>query len=153
MPKDRNHRPISEIRSDYRATLSRANTVSKLIAQAESDLVVLKDEWRELQGGPWDRSDGKVTRLKTELAYATLREEDEKATPVVWCRLPGRMPKSADWIVDKVTPKRIYIRRRGSKLLTQYKRDGIPVGACYHDPYMHVEDTLKHFTGKIPPCK
>jgi len=147
-------RPISNIQVEYGDTLARAKTVAALIAQHEKDLLALQNEWTELQGSSWNRRDGKLTKLKMELAKAKLFEDDKDATPVVWVEgIEKRTPPKEGYIVDKVTPKRIYIRQRGESHTTQYKRNGECVGSCYYTPFIDVEATLKNFTGKVPPCK
>lgn len=145
-----NRRPI-DIEAEYEATTKRASEVATLITACEKQLLDLKNEWIDLKGSVWGRRDGLVTKLHTELKYANLRVADQDASRVVWQNIPERPPKG-EWIVEKVTPKRIFIRQPGWTNAKQYKRDGVPVAACFTDAFIDVEATLKLFKGKVPPC-
>jgi hypothetical protein len=153
MGSNKIHRPVDEIQWDYTVASNRAKEITILITQYEAKLLELQNEHTVLKGTKWGHKNGTVTELHTELKYARLRHDDQDGCLVIWQNIPNRTPRYDDWIVDKVTPKRIFTRRMGETQTTQYKRDGIPIGACFADAFIDVEATLKNFKGKIATCK
>lgn len=71
---------------------------------------------------------GKITSLRGELEIARLQEQDEGKPSIVF--VGDKSPyvqNKGDWIFEKKTAKRIYIRRRGGTRTIYYNLDGSAV--------------------------
>lgn len=64
---------------------------------------------------------GLISRAKIELAKAELERDDEHRPLVVFT---GQEAPDYPCVVHKVTPKRIYVRRKGRNSSWQFHRDG-----------------------------
>lgn len=114
------------------------------VEQAQAELDSLKSEWTYLQQerkhledtlkeiearskelhNIW-LADGLIYQAERRLAKAQLKAEDENARLVVWKAGQPHWTRDRQYVVSKVTPKRIYIRAKGNDRAEFYGRDGI----------------------------
>jgi hypothetical protein len=74
---------------------------------------------------------GEIRAAKEALANAERDEADAKLPTVVFVGSPpwSHGKEGGRWVVDKVTPKRIFIREAGSTVDKQYLHDGTEPGS------------------------
>lgn len=122
------------MRSDI---LQRITAVKTEISNYEAKMVSLRKEVQQLEkeiesrklvmemiDRPWSGG-GKLADARRRLAQLELDLMDCDAAPVYFV---GEEEPSATYVLEKLTEKRIYIRRRGGKSVTLYSRyDGTSV--------------------------
>lgn len=104
------------------------------------------DELRKFERGFGRTTEtGKIAKQKEELAELELLIADEQKPLVYWSMYGGNVckeptskpsswgPDSAPYVVDKVTAKRIYIRKKGGDQVSQYGHDGKSVSRYQRD--------------------
>jgi len=119
----KDERSSVEIRQELEDAKARLESLTKERKQIEDRLAEVKLETSNLDGGPWSRGYGSIQRLECELASTLLREQDAEKPRVVF----KKSPWNEDYIVSRVTPKRIYLRVPGHKYESQYYKDGTAV--------------------------
>lgn len=137
MMEQKTPRSVTEVESELRELQEESAALAVEIAELESTLEAKQKRHRELHGGPWDRYGGKILAKKKELEDAK-RYRDDATKPVVVWKVGDAWDKT-ERIVSRVTPKRIYIRKRGESHETIYNRDGT---AQYGSMAIDVEATL-----------
>lgn len=77
---------------------------------------------REIYGG-FSRN-GLLLQAERSVKIAEREARDRYARLVVWVTAPWDRSDDKPYIIDKVTPKRIYVRRRGQERADYYEKDG-----------------------------
>ena len=89
---------------------------SKALLEERKAIEIRQDEVRErliaLHGGTFNRSSGEIDALKREIEKAELLEADQLLPSPVWEK--HEPTSKSGHVISKVTPKRIYVRDRGS---------------------------------------
>jgi len=106
---------------DMKAT---AGTLRHAIKLTESNLSEQKTAFKRLVGTPF--AWGKIRFREGEIEDLKQKIEDRTKPVVVW-KIPPTGAQN-DYIVDKVTPKRIMVKRIGYTCREQFNRDGAAVG-------------------------
>jgi len=91
------------------------------LASAEATAKRVRERLREIDGGPFGGY-GDLGHAKIALADAERVERDKTLPRVVWAE--GFEPQDGDWVLEKVTPKRIYVRKAGKTATELFSRDG-----------------------------
>lgn len=120
--------------ADMEAT---AGTLKHAIQQAEALLSDQKAAHKSLIGTHF--SPGAIPHKRDEIEKLRREIEDRKKPVVVWDVPPGWA--EGDHIVDKITPKRIVVRRIGHTPSDQFNRDGTTVSK-YSTAVIDVKATL-----------
>ena len=114
-------RTVEEIESELKKKQERFLEIGPLIDKHEKSILRLQDERRSLRG--WNG--GEIVSLERELKKARQRLEDMKLIPVILSNGHG------EYVVDKVTEKRIFVRVIGenkddtySRVTAQFHLDG-----------------------------
>lgn len=85
-------------------------------------LITLREQHQKIIGGPYSRGDGEIAAKIRELKKAQCYNADLNRPRVVWVK---KRERDQVWVVDKKTPKRIFIRRMGSQgRAEQFTLDG-----------------------------
>lgn len=116
-------KPSHEVEAELKAMLEESAALKIEIAELESTLEAKKLRQNQLHGSPWNRSGGEIACKKSELEDAKRYETDSTKPVVVW-KVEDRYGDKGERIVSRVTPKRIYIRKRGEAREEIYNRDG-----------------------------
>ena len=115
----------AEIKAELDATLQRRDELRKEAKAMEARQAEIIQQLRLIEGG-W-RERGAIQVLEADLA-AALRMEADAALPAVrWKVPPGvrwNQAEPDEYVVSKVTARRIYIRTRGGMDEEIYNRDG-----------------------------
>lgn len=91
--------------------------------ELEAELQTIDNRLRVLQGG--FRGTGELSAARLRVKQAEREEADAKGRLVVWGdSQPYGATEAKPYIVDKITPKRIYVRRQGQERAEFYNRDG-----------------------------
>lgn len=136
----------AEIQKQLDAAIAEADNLRKEIEAAEANLKAMNERIIVLNGGFWNRNGGKIGYLRMQLSAAKLYEQHEKS-PVV--HFAGTHYDDREYIVAKVTSKRISISHRRSESLTQFNLDGSSVSS-----YRRQIDIRKTFgidADSVPP--
>lgn len=97
------------------------------IKSLEGRLEQAKSELRDMAGDTFSRGKGKIGQFTSKIASIDHKITQVQSLPVVWMK-----DQRDDYIVVKVTPKRITVQKfgyNGNK--DQYNRDGTPVSSWY----------------------
>lgn len=94
-----------------------ARIIKSRLAEMEAETSQLRDRLNDLDGF-WSGR-GLITIAKSKLEQAKRLDDDSRRREVVWV---GN--ERADYVVDKITPKRIYVRKRGCEVRVFYNIDG-----------------------------
>jgi hypothetical protein len=113
-----------EIRQELEDSRAKLESLEGERDRIEKRLKEIKPEIERLGGGFFGRSDGRITRLEGYLSLALLCEEDAEKPRVVFSKAPSW---GSEYVVSRVTPKRIFLRSPGSKREEQYYKDGTAV--------------------------
>lgn len=112
-------------------------SIDNEINSKQAEIDALKEQVNELQSHRnklFDRGyrfeSGLIPRLKAKLKQALLEESDETKPRVVWAHR-ATYCNQGEYIVRKVTPKRITIAQIGHKCTSNFNRDGSVVSS--HD--------------------
>lgn len=84
-------------------------------------LVALREQHQRLIGTPYSLGDGEIPAKNRELLKAQRHNVDLNLPRVVWM---SKREKSTEYVVDKRTAKRIFIRRIGGNTCLQFTLDG-----------------------------
>ena len=98
--------------------MQEARIIKSRLTEMEAETKQLKERLNDLEGF-WSRP-GLIKIAKDKLEQAKRLDEDSRRRKVVWV---GN-ERDADYIVDKITPKRIYVRKRGAEASCFYNIDG-----------------------------
>lgn len=102
---------LQELEQDLANHLNRAKYLEGAIKDAEELAKTLKDEHRRIMGGGYSKW-GLIKQTEQEIHKAKLLLEDAKlAHPV----LKGHEGWEEDYVVTRVTPKCLYLRRVGQE--------------------------------------
>lgn len=156
---------------------------------AESDLIILNEQLEQLQAeldrlyqerqlvlsrcaeidarlrelhGEWGHG-GLIKQTRARIRQAELLAADDKAVAVVWDVPPAQWRQGPRrYIIDKVTPKRIFVREAGKNgPVFQFRRDGTPISSeswrinvsatlgPEHDPQCLKTDSPKLFDNSV----
>lgn len=129
----------SEIQQQLEAAITECKQLKNQVSLWQAKIDEAQARIRNLSGGTFSRDQGLIGKLKQRLEEASLLEADESLPTVIW----SSPPRGDDrYVVSRVTPKRIYIRRAGQKQEDIYTKDGKPVAFSYHEKQINVEATL-----------
>jgi hypothetical protein len=115
-----------EIRQELEDAKSRLKSLEGERERIEKRLAEVKPEIERLGGGFWGRGRGTINKLGDDLSLAMLREQDAEKPRVVFSKAPNW---GSEYVVSRVTPKRIFLRSPGSKREEQYYKDGTAVSS------------------------
>jgi hypothetical protein len=121
------YRPSAVVASDLESAKSAYGTICDRIQSLQTELGRLeieRDQYCAAAGLYRNERVGVIPRLQVELAISARNEQDEKAIRVVWSVAPRHWENDDEKIVDKVTPKRIYVRRPGHDATDIYNLSG-----------------------------
>jgi hypothetical protein len=112
-------------------------------------LVALKDEQQQIEERLYEihggfRGYGEMSRARQKVKVEERAARDATLRLVVWKVEPSTHwnDKSPEpYVVDKVTPKRIYVRRRGEERADYYVKDGT-TGKSYGASVIDVDKTF-----------
>ena len=119
---------IIEAKQRVNNLLEERNRLKDELASAEATAKRVRERLGKIEGSPWDRYGGELARAKSKLADAKRDEADKTLPRVVWQE--GHSPRDeyqrhdGDWVLEKVTPKRICIRKAGLGQTELFNRDG-----------------------------
>lgn len=144
---NRTRRTSREVASELRESKQRAKELQERIAQIEEELKTAQAELKELVGGPFIRSNGKIGDLTTELKAAKLYEDDQKQPKIVWAVKPQW--DTDEKIVRKITKKRIYVAKPGceycewysvetGEAVSKHERSKIDLKATFGEDYAKI---------------
>jgi chromosome segregation ATPase len=94
----------------------------------------IKKRLKELEGG--FRDFGEIQRAEHDLKILVRRQTDSKLPKIIWEVAPDD-----EWVVDKVTQKRIFARRVGGSHVEQFTHDGKSIRS-YFDIVINIEETF-----------
>jgi hypothetical protein len=118
---------VKEAKKDLRILQAEATVVNRRIKEIEEELERLKTRHQELCGSTWGRSsNGEIHFAQQRVEQAERNATDAIARKVVWVddHAPYTGHDDKVYVVDKITPKRIYIRIQGSSRSVYYNKDG-----------------------------
>lgn len=104
-------RPSAEIRAEIAAAEAKHDEIGQRIEAARAEIVRLQEESTKLLYNGYKYSSGVIPDLQRELRVEMKLEEFDAGIPVVW--VDGKRPGfggNQNYIVTKVTPKRIFVR-------------------------------------------
>lgn len=104
--------------------------LSKRIAEANLIVAELERRKQEIDGTTYNQR-GLLMSARNRLISAKRRNRDNSLRNVIWC-INGFQKENSLHVIDKVTPKRIFVRIHGEKHSDQYTHDGKPVGYGSH---------------------
>lgn len=134
------HRPSHEVEAELRALRKEAAALKIEIAEIKEAMKEKQTRLEQLTGGVWTKDYTLIDKKKGELESAKRWEADAGKPAIVWLVAPSLWGNDEnEFIVSRVTPKRIYIRKRGDSHETIYNRDGT---AQYGSAVINVEATL-----------
>jgi hypothetical protein len=116
---------IDEAKQKVNDLLQESNRLKDELASAEATAKRARERLGKIEGSPWDRYSGELARAKSELAAAERDEADKTLPRVVWAE--GFEPQDGDWVLEKVTPKRICVRKAGSNETELFNHDGMHI--------------------------
>jgi len=124
------------------------------VANLQLELTQLREKKKELEQQAKDAdqrirqlvgfysSRGLIGQAERRVKTAEREARDAVGRLVVWITPPWRIGKDdKPYIVDKVTPKRIYVRRQGNERADFYEKDGT-TGTRYGDSQIDVAKTF-----------
>jgi hypothetical protein len=116
---------VDQAKAKLQALKAEAHTLSQRKRELHDEIDQIEHRIHQLYGGfgGW----GEIKQAKEAIKLAELKERDKVARLVVWSVEPARYLHGGNdepFIVDKVTPKRIYVRRRGETNSEYYNKDG-----------------------------
>lgn len=98
-----------------------ARMLEESIKNLENQLESAKTRLRELDGGFMGK--GLIQDAIKKVADIRRFIDDKQKQPVIW--RDGFAPDTTDYVVDRVTPKRIYVKRIGGVGTQQFKHNGL----------------------------
>ena len=119
------------------------------ISILDKEMRHLEERNKAISGTSWTH--GELQKAKNELAKAKLEERDKTARPVVWKMVREyQCTGHRDYVVEKITKKRVYIRKKGCKSTSYYDRE-TGKGSSKYDGTIDLEATfpegVENFTG------
>lgn len=104
---------------------------------------------RELVGS-FSRT-GLIARAKQDKDTTERMAKDSRARKVIWLTPRSwTRDRKQEWVVEKVTPKRIYIREPGSYRSSYYSRQ-TGAGRCEYDGVIYIEKTFPEGLDNFKP--
>lgn len=110
-----------ELRAELARLEDEAKTVRAEIDELQKAVAEKAARLRDLHGS-YHRY-GEIRLTKAKIADAERLEKDAEALKVVWVEQPMR--NKCDWVVRRVTKKRIYIAEIGCRTETYYDKKGV----------------------------
>ena len=133
---------IEELTQKLEGVKARQDTLTKRRQLVRERLAQLeagqRDLITELRAIGDDRTHGELKALRIECEDLEVHIQDCIKPSVVW--QDGKRDELH--IVDRVTAKRIYVRRRGGWTTDMYTRHGRPIARMYQPRYIDVKATL-----------
>lgn len=119
---------LDDLKTKMKALNAKARALKASIETTEKVLAADKESFKKLVGSY--REDGEISYNRSQIEDLKRIIEDRKKPRVVWKEKSNR---SSNYIVDKVTPKRISVKRVGATHCEKFNRDGTPVSSYNRD--------------------
>lgn len=100
------------------------------VKQKLEEAKALEKRAEQLDGGFWgrDKGGGLIGKAAEKVAELKHIESQKSMRRVVFLKKPGWSREEAEFVVEKVTPKRIFVQQIGNKRSDQYDREGNAIG-------------------------
>lgn len=136
---------IEDAESQLSELEMQASKLRTKIPQAEASLKDMQSDLRQIVGDGWHGNRGQIGNTEGIIAGLSMELGDLDAVRVVWvASSSGYMSGNRDeYIVSRVTKKRIFIRSSGHSVETQFDKAGQPIGSYRKDTI----DLTETFTG------
>jgi len=136
---------LEQVKSELAAKQIAAQSLKKSIDHYKELMKQWEEEYKGLVGSGWGHSCGEIGHLKAKVANLELKVVHSKKPKVVWIKEPCY--KDRDYIVHKVTAKRIYVCLPGYDRHDLYNKDGTSVSTWGGASKIDIEAT---FGGPCP---
>ncbi len=111
---------LDALKHTLKSLNAKARALQGTIKATEKVLAADNESLKRLVGGY--RESGEIACNRSQVKDLERKIEDKKKPRVVW-----KEDREGDYIVDKVTPKRIAVKEVGHIRSEQFNRDGTPV--------------------------
>jgi hypothetical protein len=111
---------LKELEDKQLLLIRESNTLVTEIKVAKQEIKTKEKRLSELRGG--FHGHGEIRKVKAKAERKQREIEDQDKPKVVWC--DDFWVGGYNYIVFKVTPKRIFVRTPGDKSTYQYNKDG-----------------------------
>lgn len=116
------------------------NRLDALVESLDGQLKAAEEARDNIKSNGFRGADGQLPDVERELAQTEILIADEQKPVVHWVEGTRSSWDRDDYVVDKVTAKQIYARRKGHANCIVFQHNGLPIGG-----YSHRIDIAKTF--------